>query len=168
MKFITLSDRELKVIEGLEIHNLISYEKFMKGEHKYYRSVVTAYLIDKLRRANPYVFDNRERIKELSTPLYDKLDNLNKFRNKYHESYASQAVLESMLEVAIENDLFDTSIYDEYLEVKSTLEKLKFLDPIIKYMRSYTSSDNDDNELFTAMCDLCRYHKFRMNVENYK
>ena len=167
MKFITLSDRELRAIEGLEIHNLISYEKFMKGEHKYYRSVVTAYLIEKLRKDNPYVFDKKERLKELSTPLYDKLDRLNKFRNKYHEIYSSQEVLEAMLEVAIENDLFDTSIYDEYLEVKSTLEKLKFLDPIMKYMSSYTNNGND-NELFIAMCDLCRYHKFRMNVENYK
>jgi hypothetical protein len=167
MNFITLSDRELRAIEGLEIHNLISYEKFMKGEHKYYRSVVTAYLIEKLRKDNPYVFDKKERLKELSTPLYDKLDRLNKFRNKYHENYSSQEVLEAMLEVAIENDLFDTSIYDEYLEVKSTLEKLKFLDPIMKYMSSYTNNGND-NELFIAMCDLCRYHKFRMNVENYK
>lgn len=167
MKFITLSDRELRVIEGLEIHNLISYEKFMKGEHKYYRSVVTAYLIDKLKRENLYVFDKKERLKELSTPLYDKLDRLYNFRNKYHESYANEAVLESMLEVAVENDLFDTSIYDEYLEVKATLEKLKFLNPIMRYMNSYTNAGND-GELFTAICDLCRYHKFRMNVENYK
>ena len=165
MKFITLSNRELKVVNELEIHNLIPYEKFMKGEHKYYRAVVTAYLIDKLRDENLYVFQKMDRIKEISIPLYEKLRDLNKFKNEYR-GYTDDKVCEAMVEVATENNLFDTSIHDVYLDVKATLEKLPFLNSIARHLDTYTPNNGDP--LLDAMKDLCRYHKFRMNIENYK
>ena len=42
IKLITLSNREKTLIEKLEIHNLISYEEFMKGKNKPFKRIVTS------------------------------------------------------------------------------------------------------------------------------
>ena len=83
VKFVVFSERELKNMEKLDFHNWITFDKFMKGDNKPFRRVVSAYLIEKLITKNPSVFDCRmEAFKKISTDLFNKLDTLDAYHKK--------------------------------------------------------------------------------------
>ena len=160
---ITFSDREIKVLEKLEIHNLMSYEKFMEGKNKPFKRLITAYLINSLIVKYNHTFVKADHLKEVSTDLYNKIQELYTYKNENY-CVASVKIYESMLEVANENNLFDHSIYSTYLEIKSLLSKLTFIEVLMKEMSAY----GEDAGLTSALCDLFKYYKQRINYTNYK
>lgn len=167
IRFVTFSNREIKTLSKIKIHNLINYKKFMKGENKPFKRIVTAYLINKLVSEYQYVFNNRDAIKKVSVSMFDKLTVLSEYSSKHYNYNGNDAMYTAMLEVAENNNLFDYTIYPEYLEMKGLLKKLDFLNPLLKVANgsSYSRMNNDD--MHNILCSLFKYYKHRIDYTNY-
>ena len=161
VKLITFSSRELNIIDKLEIHNLIPYTKFMEGKNKLFRRIVTAYLIDKLMEKNMHTFNHSNSFQNLSNSLYTKLNDLQRYKRVNMDSTASKNIYDAMLEVATEQNLFDFSIYDTYMDIKNLLEKYTFINTICKKMLY------NDNDMIDVLRDLFKYNKQRIDYTNY-
>ena len=163
IKFITFSDQTLKITQKLNIHNLISYERFMEGKNAPFKRIVTSYVINKLIDDNRNLFSNLFCIKLVSESLYKKLDNLNEYK-KDNYVYSSDSAIKAMIEVATNNKLFDENIYTEYLEIKTLLEKLPFINIILSTLPSYNIKKHD---MFPILIDMFKYYKQRIDYNHY-
>lgn len=162
MRCISFSDREYKALEKIDIHNLISYENFMKGHTKPFKRLITSYLIDKLIESKRNTFNKLENLRSISKSLYTKLQDLQNYKNNYYSS-ANSKIYQAMLNVAEKYKLFDPAIYSTYVEIKDLLEKLPFIDTIMTNMNCY----NNNKELKDILCDLFKYYKHRIDYTNY-
>lgn len=159
--FVIFSEREMKNLEKIELHNWIEVGKFMEGKHKAFRRVVTGYLIHKLIEEYSGVFNRASELKQISTPLGEKLEKLFLYHDEYFTRDGDKELYKLMIGVAEDKKLFDYSIFDVYQEVKYILERLPFLEPMCERM-SYR-----DNSLIPYIIDLCKYYKQRINWQNY-
>ncbi len=166
LKVITLSAREMKVLEELEFKNVMSYSKFMEGDNKPFRRIVTAYLINELCLQNSYLFNRLGILKKVSSELADRIDALDTYKHKNYVS-SSKYVYDAMLEVAKQNNLFDHSIYSEYLSVKAILDNLYFLNTIFSMIRGSSYWGDATTDQVRVLVDLMKYHKMRVNLEHY-
>jgi hypothetical protein len=163
---ISLSTKEIKVLEKLELNNVMSYSKFMEGKSKPFKKLVTAYLINKLIVNQRYVFTKSSYLKSVSSELTDKIDLLEKYRNtNYREG--STEIYKAMVELAEENNLFDYSIYHEYIRMKETLERLYFLNAIFGSLNFYSYNSKMSPDVERAVVDLMKYHKFKVDLKHY-
>lgn len=163
IKFGVVSEREYKKLKEIDLHNLISIDKFMEQKHIAFRRIITAKLISSLIKNNSHVFDNRNEIlDELMFSFAKKIENLSDYVNKYYSSHVPDSVFKPLLEVAEEGKLYDYSIYGEYLEVKKMLETNSFINLVMGIAR-YSSKE----EVFPIFRDLCRYHKLKMDYKHY-
>lgn len=170
IELVTFSQREINIIKDLEIHNLISLEKFMEGETAPFKRLVTAHYISKLMDEYKYVFERHLQVGFTSTTLMNKLCTLMKYK---HDNWAqigysgggSQAkeYINSMLQIATENNLFDENIYPEALEMRELLTKLDFLNPLCKEVGYY----NVDNPIVNVMTNLFKYYKHKVDLKHY-
>ena len=160
--FIQFSERELKNLETISVHNWMKLETFMKGENKPFKRLVTAHLIYQLRKKNDDVFERRDRLKSISEDLVNKLDILFDYEKKNH-CHAGETIYTAMLEIATANNLFDGDIYPIYLEIKALTEKLVFLQPLCDKL--YYKQENDP--IVKAIADLFKYYKTRIDWKNY-
>jgi hypothetical protein len=162
MEVITFSARELKIVEQLEVHNLISYDKFMEGKNAPFKRIITSMLINDLISNYRYIFDRIDQIGYVSTDLADKLRALIDYkRTNYYDSDGSLKT--AMLAVAEEHNLFDMNIYPEYLEMVEIFNKLTFLNPLCSRAGYFNESD----EMVGVMTDLFKYYKHRVNLKHY-
>jgi hypothetical protein len=162
MEVITFSSRELKIVEQLNIHNLISYEKFMEGKTVPFKRMITSVLIHEMMALYSSTFSKIDTIRFVSTDLADKLDRLTKYkRDNYVET--NHELRKAMLEVALEHRLFDPQIHAEYLEMLDLFEKLTFLNPVCGRL-GYT---NPEDPMIQVMIDLFKYYKHRVDLKHY-
>lgn len=161
VKFAVMSEREFKVVEKIELHNLIPFSKFMEGKTKPFQRMATAFLIEDLYSKYNNIFRRRSCLMKISKSLYETVDRVNAYRNKnaIDCSYDARKVI---IEHAKEINGFDMSIYDEVMFLKKVFEKLPFLNTMIQYAYS------DESGMVQPMIDLFKYHKHRINWENYK
>jgi len=169
IRFVSFSDRELENVKKIDLHNWMSFDEFMKGENAVFKRTVTAYLIRQLKSNNQYTFDRTHTVKKLSLSLYNKIASLNSYVKTwytidgYTESNAGGR--DVMLKIAEEKNLFDMNIYQTYLDVKAISERLSFFN----YLIGKTNYYNDHTDVaMDCLRDLCKYHKFRLDVKNYK
>jgi hypothetical protein len=162
IKIISLSQREYKLINELELHNVISIEKFMVGKNKPFRRLVTGYLINEMISNNSYVFNKIQYVDKISNSLAEKLKVMRDYE-RIHSMNAHSEVYKAMLDVAKTHNLYDETVYPEYLECKAILEKLKFLNPILEKFRGYGNEDG----LISALTDLFKYYKTKVNFDLY-
>ena len=163
IRFVQFSDRELENVKKLDVHNWMSYDEFMKGENAVFKRTITAYLIRQLKSTNSNVFDKNVYLKHLSLSLHNNVDDLATYIRKWYVSNGHTDAYNAMLKIAEEKNLFDMNIYQKYLDVKSTLDRL----PFINYLLSKCSW-GIQSEMMNCVKDLCKYHKFRLDVKNYK
>jgi hypothetical protein len=162
MEVITFSARELKIIEQLNIHNLISYEKFMEGKNAAFKRIVTSTLINDLMVKYRNVFEKSRIFGYTSTDFNIKLDALAMYkRNNY--VCTNIELSKAMLEVAEEHKLFDENIYPEYLEMIDILNKLSFINPLATTMGYF----NENDPMIGVVTDLFKYYKYRVNLKHY-
>ena len=162
-RMVVFSERELKNLKDIDLHNWITMEEFMKGEHKVFKRAATAYLIYKLMQKSRWTFDKRESvIANISTDLCQKMEKLDKYRRQYHLN-GSDEIYESILEVAQANNLFDTEMYVIYKEVNALFEKLTFIEPMTEAMPNYRT----DPRMVSALRDLFKYYKHRIDWKHY-
>ena len=164
IKFIQFSERELKNLEKIDIHNWVKLETFMEGKNKPFKRLITAYLIHSLMKKNDDVFERKDRFKQISNDLYTKLDVLEEYKSK-HFCYANEDIYNAMLEIANANNLFDGEIYPMYKEVKALTEKLTFLQPLCDKLSYHRSDDKDP--ILDAIADLFKYYRTRIDWKNY-
>jgi hypothetical protein len=162
VKIMTFSSREINVLKDLEIHNLINYDKFMEGNSKPFKRIITAHLIYTLVNKYKNTFNNMSKLNGVCTNLYNKLNDLYKYQYT-HYTYSDQKVYEAMLLVAEENNLFDHEIYYVYNEVKEILEKLPFLNALMIHTSGYAPNP----EIINSIVDLMKYYKFKVDLEKY-
>lgn len=162
MEVVTFSARELKIVEQLDIHNLISYDKFMEGKNAPFKRIITSMLISDMMRKYRSTFDRIEQIGYVSTDLANKLTALTNYRNNNYRDYDSD-LKAAMLAVAEEHKLFDMNIYPEYLEMLAIFEKLTFLNPLCNRAGYY----NQHDEIVGVMTDLFKYYKHRVDLKHY-
>ena len=162
IKLITFSKKEFQIIETLNIHNLMPYNKFMEGNNAPFKRIVTANLISQLISKNNYLFSNSYKFSELSTEFQQTLDELNDYRGKNINQYLSGDVLDAMYSVAKEHDLFDYPIYNKYLKMKELLEKHTFINYLSKH---FVYGDN--SQLISVFRDLFKYNKIKLNLDQY-
>jgi len=160
--FIVFSERELKHLKQVELHNWMPIDKFMKGENKPFRRIVTAYLIRQMVDSNRYLFDRMDNMKAISLSLHDKLKSLYDYQAKNHRRGADD-MYTAMLEVAQSNNLFDGEIYVIYKEVNNILEKHPFIEIMFKQFSGY----GDNTSLINVTIDLFKYHRQRIDWKNY-
>lgn len=165
LRLLTFSQRELKNIEKLEVHNLISYEEFMKGKNMVFKRMVTAHLIYQLCDRYSSVFNRLELLNSLSKDLAKKLERLKNYKSKYHNhSYGiNNSGYDAIVKIAEDYSLFDMSIYGEYLEMKKFLEENKYINTITSQVRYSTEEEWKD-----ILRDILKYHKVRLSYTNYK
>ena len=164
IKFIQFSERELKNLEKIDIHNWVKLETFMEGKNKPFKRLVTAYLIHLLMKKNDDVFEKRNNLKEISNDLYTKLDVLEEYKSK-HFCHANEDIYNAMLEIANANNLFDGEMYPLYKEIKALTEKLTFLQPLCDKLSYHRSDDKDP--ILDAIADLFKYYRTRIDWKNY-
>jgi len=163
VELAVFSERELKTLSTIDVHNLIPLSKFMEGKNKPFKRIITAYLIQKLHNSFSRSFIRKEKIGLISTDLYEKMQRLNDYKNEYHHN-GNDVIYNSMLEVAQTHNLFDMEIYHEYVEVKNLLERLPFIEAMADKLQSY---DNDNSPIISAFRDLFKYHGHKIDWKHY-
>ncbi len=164
IRFMAFSDRELTRLKDIDLHNWIHIDKFMKGEHIVFRRAVTAALIHKLQRETyRAVFDRVGRMASISKDIADKMEDLTIYSKKYY-MYGNEEMLNSMIELAQENNLFDHSIYSTYTELRDIFEKLPFIEPVFSACSNYEREKDGMND---AIRDLFKYYKQRIDWKHY-
>ena len=162
MEVITFSSRELKIIDQLDIHNLISYEKFMEGKTAPFKRIITSILIHEMMNVYRSTFEKIDAVRHVSTDLANKLDRLSQYkRDNYVRT--DDVLRKAMLEVALEHRLFDPQIHAEYIEMLDIFQKLTFLNPVCGRL-GYTHSDDP---MINVMIDLFKYYKQRVDLKHY-
>jgi len=163
IRFVYFSSREIENVKKLNLHNWMSFDEFMKGENKVFKRTVTAYLIKKLRDDNKATFDRIGSLENVNFSFYKKLTSIDSYRSDwYSENVNDPSGFDIMLKITEEKKLFDTTIYQTHLDVKSVLERLPFINYLLSRSEWYRS------EMMSYIKDLCKYHKFRMDYKNYK
>jgi len=160
------SDRELKIVTSLKLHNLMSFSKFMEGKNKMFQRIASSCMIDKLRDEYRAVFSNRQHLQYVSTDLFNKVEILESYFRKNYRDIMSDEARDAIAAHATEVNQFDPEIHDTYKQVKAVCEKLLFLHPILDAMSVYT---NDKTQKITqALVDLFKYHKHRVDLKYYQ
>jgi hypothetical protein len=159
-KVMTFSTREMNILKDIEIHNLIPYDKFMEGNNKMFKRIVTATLIYRLTKQYSYAFQWRNQLKGNCTDLYNKLERLNEYQKENYK-YCDNTIFEAMLELASVNNLYDFEIYSLYKEIEDVLEKLPFIDNLMRYVNSYNDT------IMPSVVDLMKYYKYKVDLEKY-
>lgn len=161
VRLIVFSDRELKLLQDLDLHNWIKMEDFMKGEHKLFRRVVTAKLIQDLTTQYRAVFRSGSFFTNISTEIDRDILELNNYVSRNH-THASQGCYDAMLEVAKAHNYYDTTIIDLYHKMKAFLERFSFLETLVG------TYNHRNKKIEQIAIDLLKYHGKRLNWQVYK
>jgi len=167
IRLISLSNRELKLVNTLDMKNLISYDEFMKGDHILFRRISTSHQIRKFTGKFPSIFrsSGRQFIKKINTSLWKETTELENYVSKHFNTReVNYDMLDKMVNITnAGKNLEDHRIYYLYNKVKSFLEANLF----IEYMCSHMNYGNNASAI-NAITDLFKYHKLRLNIEHYK
>jgi len=166
VRFAVIGERELNNISKINLHNWISMEEFAKGKHKVYKRLATSILIKRLKSKHTSTFTNVSKLSKISTKLHDDIERLNEYLDKGWCTNVGDEIENSLLAVAEEHNLFDTTILDTYKSVKKVLDRLPFINAIISQLPRWNV--DQESELIQAIIDLCKYHKQRLDWTNYQ
>jgi hypothetical protein len=162
VRFVVFSEREIKRLENIDLHNWMTMEEFMKGENKVFKRVATSILIDRLMSEQTYIFHRMTLMKLISEDLYQKIEILHKYPRAKN---ANKEIEDAIIGIAEKHGYFDTNVYSTYKEVKFLLEKLPFMNILFG---NFGYNNNDTNPLFKIIIDLCKYHRHRIDWKHYK
>ena len=169
VRFITLSERELKVVEKIELHNLMPLSKFMEGKSKAFQRIAMGCIIDKFYDANQYLMTNCIHLKDISIDLFNKIEALMQYKRDNFNANMSNSVRDAIIEHVNEIKMYDPTIIDDFRAVEKIAQKLPFLNAFLSKMNRYGHRNTtDDTLMFDALIDLFKYHRHRIDWKNYK
>ena len=159
--FGIVSEKQYEVLNGIKVHNLMNVEEFVKGKNKVYKRMVTSLYINKLMNQYTYVFSRSYNLRDFSTSLGEKVIQLSIYHDRFLNNNSSSATKQRIMDNTT-FDMIDSSIVETYVYVKKTLEKLYFLNAVFQH---HYRVDKPTERL---ICDLFKYHKYRLNLSHYK
>jgi hypothetical protein len=163
--FVIVAQATHDNLQKADLHNWITLDKFMEGKNRPFKTIATEFLIRDLIETYSDTFKRINTVRDVSIDLADKLQTLHQYHNSQYRSYCDADTRKAIIEHAIANNLFDQPTYLVYKQVNEVFTKLPFLDAILGTM-GY--SNVKQNPLITAIVDLFKYHKHRVNLEHYK
>lgn len=165
VELAVLNEREFKLVEKVELHNLMSFSKFMEGKNKPFQRIVTACLIDNLYNKQMNIFKNVYHLNYISKDMFDKINNLKEYRSKNFRKGCYEFI-NTIIDHATKINAFDPTIYSTYVQVNTICEKLPFLDLMLFNINN--TYVHNANLVKLTLLDLFKYYKHRMNWKNYK
>jgi hypothetical protein len=91
------------------------------------------------------------------------MEELAQYSSRYY-MHGNEEMLNSMIELAEENNLFDHSIYSTYTEIRDIFEKLPFIEPVFSACSNY---EREKDGMTEAIRDLFKYYKQRIDWKHY-
>jgi hypothetical protein len=164
VKFVVITERELKLLKDIKIRNWIKMEDFVKGDHIVFRRAATAYLIKRLISKHEYVFLHATALDKISTDLSKKLVDLKLYSTNNYLA-GDLRLYEEINRIAKEMNMFDNSIYSTYIEMEKFLNENVYINNLLKHVSRYSGIDYEMKDM---LCDLMKYHRRRLNWQNYK
>ena len=164
VKLVIVAQATYDNLQKADLHNWITIDKFMEGKNRPFKTMATEILIEKLVQDKKATFDRINIVNTVSRDLADKLTVLYLYHKNNSRPYADGKTKETIIEHAKENNLFDQPVYTIYKQVNEVFEKLPFLDHMLGVMYH---TRKEDSPLIKALTDLFKYHKHRVNLENY-
>jgi hypothetical protein len=164
--FVIVAQATYDNLQKADLHNWITLDKFMEGKNRPFKTIATEFLISDLIATYKDTFKRINVVREISNDLGDKLQTLWDYHNSQYRSYCDDATKATVIEHAKANNLFDQPTYLVYKQVNEVFTKLPFLNAILETM-GYRESKKD-SPMMTAIVDLFKYHKHKVNLEHYK
>jgi len=164
VKLVLVAQATYDNLQKADLHNWITIDKFMEGKNRPFKTMATEMLIEKLVQDKKATFDRINIVNTVSRDLGDKLTVLYLYYKSNNRPYADGKTKETIVEFAKENNLFDQPVYTIYKQVNEVFEKLPFLDHMLGVMYY---ANKGESPLIKALIDLFKYHKHRVNLENY-
>lgn len=168
IKFVIMSDREIKVLEMYGLNNFMPLSTFLKGDNKPFKRMMTALLIDNLNTENSSTFACKDLLSKLSASLSDDLCKLFRYSKSRISYTVKETVKLDLEEYAAKNNLYDMEIFNTYSCVKKLLVKNPFINVLCSTMKGYTGNALYNEGIMIVMKDMCRYKHVRMNLSNYQ
>ena len=147
-------------VQNLGLSNWMTYKEFMEGNTIEFKRIVTAYLIKMFVDKYSQVFNKREMLKDVCTPLYNNLNKLYDYKRKHWVNYASDNMCEAIKQVADVYNLYDDEIHPLYLQMDELMSKLLFIKPLFTSINSSTSNT-------ILVQDLFDYYSQSVDFEYY-
>jgi len=169
IKFVIMSDREIKVLEMYNLHNFMPLATFLKGHNKPFKRMMTAKLISMFEKLYSRVFDVRNVLDEVNSSLKKDLDELYDYQDKMIYTWAKETNTELKLdEYASKHNLYDLEMFTKLNRTDKLFSKHPFMKKLCNKMSGSYSNAFDYKGLLDVMKDMCRYKNMRMNASNYK
>lgn len=159
---ITVSQREYDKLEKVDIHNLMKYDEFIKGNNMPFKRIITAELIINLINSYRGLFNRKENVNFLSKNLGAKFLNILNYKNNNYNSQQLSTLLNKDVTYFIEANLIDNKIYNDYLDVKNFVEKYNFVNVLFE-----TINYSNKEKINIIIVEMLKRHKFRLDFKNY-
>ena len=168
IKFVIMSDREIKVLEMYNLHNFMPLATFLKGHNKPFKRMMTAKLIFMFAGLYSRVFDVRNVLDEVNSGLKKDLDELYDYKEKMIWTWAKETNTELKLdEYASKHNLYDLELFTKLNRTDKLFSKHPFMKKLCNKMHGSYGNAFDYKGLLDVMKDMCRYKNMRMNASNY-
>ena len=146
-KIALIGKREQLKIKN--IHNFMTEQEFQKS--KVFKRIVTSIMFDELVQNYKNIFHKTslEVIHNVIKPLEDDINLLQDYTSKNRKFIRDNQLLDSMIAIAKEYNLYDYQFMDVYNRCKESLDKYKFLNYIQKPDRWNEESVKEINSIIT-------------------
>lgn len=168
IKFVIMSDREIKVLEMYGLHNFMPLATFLKGHNKPFKRMMTALLIDRVKDVYRNTFNCARGLDVISTQLSKDLLDLQDYSANKVSSWAKPTAQLKLEEYASKHNLYDLEVFTKLSCVEKLLSKHPFVNKICGTMTGYSGHVLHNKGMVDVMKDMCRYKNMRMNLSNYR
>lgn len=168
IKFVIMSDREIKVLEMYGLHNFMPLATFLKGHNKPFKRMMTALLIDRVKDVYSNTFSCCKGLESVSSKLSEDLFELQSYSTTKLSSWAKKTADLKLEEYASKHNLYDLEMLTRLTRVEKLLFKHSFVDKICGTVRGYSGHVLNNRGMIDVMKDMCRYKNMRMNLSNYR
>jgi len=146
-KIALIGKREQLKIKN--IHNFMTEQEFQKS--KTFKRIVTSIMFDELIETYRSIYSRSslDIIQNLINPLEKDIEILQDYTSKNGKSIRDNQLLDSMIAIAKEYNLYDYQFMDVYNRCKESLDKYKFLNYIQKPDRWNEENVKEVNSIIT-------------------
>jgi hypothetical protein len=146
-KIALIGKREQSKIKN--IHNFMTEQEFQKS--KVFKRIVTSVMFDELIETYRSIYSRSslDIIQNLINPLEKDIEILQDYTSKNGKSIRDNQLLDSMIAIAKEYNLYDYQFMDVYNRCKESLDKYKFLNYIQKPDRWNEENVKEVNSIIT-------------------
>ena len=164
-----VGERAYNSLKNVNIHNLISVEKFMEGSHVSFRRIATATLVHKkmVQKYDNGLYMLRccKFMKNIISSLGNDLETLRDYHHKYNDcvSQVDEDFRDSLIEIAQRNNLIDTSVVATIARVEKFVEENSWFPKMSRQIYK----DDVSEPIVELIVTSLKYKKYRLNAIHY-